>query len=75
MGEEKILKCNNAHYFIGEKCPICGEDAIEEFQKNEGDCVACGQLCPEGGYACATPQPIINKQQTCLKRVMWILPR
>lgn len=70
MGEEKIFKCRNAHYFIEEKCPICGDDATEEFEMNEGDCVACGQLCLESGYACATPKPLFSKRYENAREVV-----
>ena len=58
MEEKKIFKCKNGHYFQGNICPFCGESKEEEYPEREGDCILCGQLCPDGGYACNTPMPI-----------------
>ena len=56
---EKIYKCKNGHYYIGTKCPHCGEEKpVDEYEQRPGDCIACGQLCPDGAYACNTPSPI-----------------
>ncbi len=57
--EKKISKCKNGHYYQGDTCPHCGEKvAVEEYEQREGDCIACGQLCPDGAYGCNEPSPI-----------------
>lgn len=58
-----IYKCKNSHYSIITKentsliCSICGA-RMEHFSTyQEGDCVACGQLCPSHAYSCTNPHP------------------
>lgn len=59
---KKICKCKNGHYYIEKKCPYCGEDKpVELYDRRAGDCIACGQLCPDGAYACNKPSPIDNE--------------
>lgn len=55
----KIYKCKNGHYSIKQLCPICGKNVVECFELRNGDCVACGQLCQDGAYACDKPEPIV----------------
>ncbi len=59
MKKEMINKCKNGHFYIGDHCPHCGESKVEELEIRDGDCIFCGQLCPDGAYGCQTPDPII----------------
>lgn len=54
----KINVCSEKHYFLGESCPFCGKSIIENVEYREGDCIACGQLCPEFAYGCDNPSQI-----------------
>ena len=58
MIDKKIYKCKNDHYFQGEKCPLCGERKVKEYEQRPGDCIYCGHLCPDGAYACNSPTPL-----------------
>lgn len=59
MKEKKIYKCSENHYYVREDiCPFCGKSAVEEIEQRPGDCVECGQLCPDGVYACNNPVPL-----------------
>jgi len=58
VGDKMIRKCEEGHYFLEEKCPYCGKEVKECYEERDGDCIACGQLCPDGGYMCSEPYPI-----------------
>ena len=64
---KSINKCVNLHFWLkGEKCPFCGEPASEQVEYRSGDCIACGQLCPDSGYCCTDPAPVIEEDfQIC----------
>lgn len=60
--DKSIKKCANMHFWIkGEMCPVCGTMFVELVEYRNGDCIACGQLCPDGGYCCTDPAPIIEE--------------
>ena len=65
----RVFKCEDGHFSIlsdaskDAKCTICGKDAKDFAEYMEGDCVACGQLCPSYAYCCATPQPYKNSRK------------
>lgn len=67
MKVSNINKCANSHYFVEEVCPFCGANATEKLEAREGDCVKCGQLCPDGAYGCNEPEPmnIVEVWQGC----------
>ncbi len=59
MEEKKIYVCINKHHYLeGGKCPFCGADYVKVEELRAGDCVKCGQLCPDGAYACNESLPI-----------------
>lgn len=44
------------HYFIDSNiCLYCHEKAIKFIVAKSGDCIDCGQLCPENAYCCNIP--------------------
>lgn len=55
---EVINMCKNGHYFLEGVCPHCGEPVVETLELRKGDCIRCGQLCPDGAYACHEPVPV-----------------
>ena len=54
----KIFKCRNGHYFKTNICPYCGGAIEKVFEQKDGDCINCGQLCPEEAYCCNNPVPL-----------------
>lgn len=56
----KIFFCKNEHYYesFNDKCPWCGKESVGSVEYQEGDCIACGGLCPENAYCCPSPQPL-----------------
>lgn len=57
MESKKIYKCENSHYSTNDsKCKHCGGKIIAVIEARYGDCVACGQLCPENAYCCDIPK-------------------
>lgn len=62
-----INKCCNNHFWVKkQKCPFCGEEAIEKVEYQKGDCVACGSLCPERAYCCTNPAPIHENESNSI---------
>ena len=58
-----IKKCAKMHFWIkGEKCPFCGGVCVEQVEYRSGDCISCGQLCPESGYCCTDPAPLFEEE-------------
>lgn len=58
MVVKNINKCSKGHYFFENVCPFCGENACKKVEVRVGDCIKCGQLCPDGAYACNNPEPM-----------------
>ena len=54
----KLHLCKEGHFFIESVCPWCGQAPSKEEEYREGDCVACGFLCPGSAYGCDGPRPI-----------------
>jgi hypothetical protein len=54
-----IYKCKNGHHFINDEiCPYCNEPFEKKIEYQRGDCIFCGQLCPNYAYGCNHPNPI-----------------
>ena len=54
-----IHRCKNGHHYINKEiCPYCDEASQNTFEYRQGDCIHCGQLCPEYAYACNDFKPI-----------------
>ncbi len=59
-----IHVCSNNHYFYVSKndentaCPFCNEKSIRMVEYRAGDCIACGNLCPEYAYGCTDSKPL-----------------
>ncbi len=59
MDTKKIYVCAEKHHYVTEgRCPFCGKEFVEALELRSGDCVKCGQLCPDGAYACNDSSPI-----------------
>ena len=56
--EKKIYECPNKHFFVSKTCPFCDSKPVKEHEYRPGDCVSCGNLCPENAYGCNEPCPI-----------------
>lgn len=56
MVNKKINKCENGHYFTSTECKFCKGKIVEQIDAQEGDCIICGQLCPEYAYCCSLPK-------------------
>lgn len=56
--ERHINICKNGHYYVlKDYCPLCGETLASVVSYRSGDCIKCGELCPEYAYACKNPDP------------------
>lgn len=54
-----IFGCANGHYFLEiDRCPFCGDQPSRVVEYRSGDCISCGQLCPEFAYGCDHPRPL-----------------
>jgi hypothetical protein len=51
-------KCRNGHYSFQDTCRVCGEAAECVVEWREGDCIACGFLCPSYAYGCDSSVPL-----------------
>lgn len=52
-----IYRCTAGHFFLSETCPFCGQSKVQEIEYRSGDCIRCGNLCPEHAYGCNENEP------------------
>jgi hypothetical protein len=60
VGQNIIARCAKGHFFVRNRkdCPLCQSPIQETFEYRQGDCVACGLLCPGYALGCSSPSPI-----------------
>ena len=58
MRDQCIRRCREGHFFVTELCPFCELPALNFYSYQDGDCVACGCLCPDYAYGCNSYSPL-----------------
>jgi hypothetical protein len=58
VGQVTVGRCQENHFFVEDRCPMCGGQRTADYPFWDRDCVACGQLCPAFAYACDSARPL-----------------